>query len=353
MEQNSITFQLIRVIFLTVFSAVLTFVLTPFWSNVLYKYRLGKHIREDKNAPIFISLHKKKEGTPTMGGVLMWGGVLLVTFLFFFLNKFFDGFWGKINFVSRSQTWLPLAAMTGAAIVGLADDLMGILKIGPKGGGLRMRDKIIIYTLIAIIGAVWFTQKLGYDSVRFPLLGDIKLGTFYYFLFFVFILVATTFSANETDGLDGLLAGTALITMSCLLVVAFIKGKYDLAAFLATFIGTIIAFLWFNIYPARFFMGDTGAVAIGITVGVIAMLTDTSLYLPLFAFIWVIESLSVIIQKTYKRIKKRKLFLSTPIHHHFEALGWPETKVTMRFWIIAGVGAMLGLAIYFLDIFLI
>jgi phospho-N-acetylmuramoyl-pentapeptide-transferase len=352
MDSNSLAFNLVRIILLGVFTSFLTFILTPLWTNILYKYRLGKHIREDKNAPIFMSLHQKKEGTPTMGGVLIWGGVLIVTYLFFFLNKFLDGFWGQINFVSRSQTWLVLASMTGAAIIGLIDDLMGVFRIGPKGGGLRMRDKIIVYTLIALIGGLWFTQKLGYDSIHFPLVGDIKLGGFY-LLFFVFILVAATFSANETDGLDGLLAGTALVTLSCLLVIAFIKGKYDLAAFIGTFIGALIAFLWFNIYPARFFMGDTGAVAIGITVGVISMLLDTSLYLPFFAFIWVVESLSVIIQKTYKKIKKKKLFLSTPIHHHFEAKGWPETKVTMRFWIISGVFALLGLALYFLDIFLL
>jgi len=352
MDSNSLAFNLVRIILLGVFTSFLTFILTPLWTNILYKYRLGKHIREDKNAPIFMSLHQKKEGTPTMGGVLIWGGVLIVTYLFFFLNKFLDGFWGQINFVNRAQTWLVLASMTGAAIIGLIDDLMGVFRIGPKGGGLRMRDKIIVYTLIALIGGLWFTQKLGYDSIHFPLVGDIKLGGFY-LLFFVFILVAATFSANETDGLDGLLAGTALVTLSCLLVIAFIKGKYDLAAFIGTFIGALIAFLWFNIYPARFFMGDTGAVAIGIIVGVISMLLDTSLYLPFFAFIWVVESLSVIIQKTYKKIKKKKLFLSTPIHHHFEAKGWPETKVTMRFWIISGVFALLGLALYFLDIFLL
>lgn len=352
MGANILAFNLVRIIFLGILTAILTFILTPLWTNILYKYRLGKHIREDKNAPIFMSLHQKKEGTPTMGGVLIWGGVLIVTFLFFFLNKFLNGFWGKLNFVSRSQTWLPLAAMTGAAIVGLIDDLMGVFRIGPKGGGLRMRDKIIVYTLIAVIGAWWFTQKLEYQAIHFPLLGDINLGVFY-FLFFVFILVATTFSANETDGLDGLLAGTGMIALSSLLVVAFIKGRYDLAAFLATFIGALIAFLWFNVYPARFFMGDTGAVAIGITVGVVAMLLDVSLYLPFFAFIWVIESLSVIIQRIYKKIKKKKLFLSTPIHHHFEAIGWPETKVTMRFWIISAVMALFGLALYFLDIFMV
>jgi len=352
MIPSLIGFQLIRLILLGVFASFLTVLLTPLWSNILYKYKLGKHIREDKNAPVFMKLHRKKEGTPTMGGVLMWGAVLVITFLFFFCHKWLDGFWGKINFLSRSQTWLPLAAMAGAGIVGLVDDLLGIFKIGPKGGGLRIRDKVVIYTLIAIVGAWWFWIKLGFDSVYVPFVGELSLGILYPF-FAVFILVASAFSMNETDGLDGLAAGVSLIAFSFLLVVAFISGKYDLAAFLATLLGTIVAFLWFNVYPARFFMGDTGSMALGITLGVVALLTDTALYLPFFAFILVIESLSVIIQLISKKWRKKKIFLSTPVHHHFEALGWPETKVTMRFWILAGVAAALGLAIYFLDFFMV
>ncbi len=352
MISSLIGFQLIRLILLGVFASFLTVLLTPLWSNILYKYKLGKHIREDKNAPVFMKLHRKKEGTPTMGGVLMWGAVLVITFLFFFCHKWFDGFWGKINFLSRSQTWLPLAAMVGAGIVGLIDDLLGIFRIGPKGGGLRIRDKVVIYTLIAIVGAWWFWIKLGFDSVYVPFVGELSLGILYPF-FAVFILVASAFSMNETDGLDGLAAGVSLIAFSFLLVVAFISGKYDLAAFLATLLGTIVAFLWFNVYPARFFMGDTGSMALGITLGVVALLTDTALYLPFFAFILVIESLSVIIQLISKKWRKKKIFLSTPVHHHFEALGWPETKVTMRFWILAGVAAALGLAIYFLDFFMV
>jgi len=352
MISSLIGFQLIRLILLGVFASFLTVLLTPLWSNILYKYKLGKHIREDKNAPVFMKLHRKKEGTPTMGGVLMWGAVLVITFLFFFCHKWFDGFWGKINFLSRSQTWLPLAAMVGAGIVGLVDDLLGIFRIGPKGGGLRIRDKVVIYTLIAIVGAWWFWIKLGFDSVYVPFVGELSLGILYPF-FAVFILVASAFSMNETDGLDGLAAGVSLIAFSFLLVVAFISGKYDLAAFLATLLGTIVAFLWFNVYPARFFMGDTGSMALGITLGVVALLTDTALYLPFFAFILVIESLSVIIQLISKKWRKKKIFLSTPVHHHFEALGWPETKVTMRFWILAGVAAALGLAIYFLDFFMV
>ncbi|MDQ5882822.1 MAG: Phospho-N-acetylmuramoyl-pentapeptide-transferase [Patescibacteria group bacterium] len=352
MSDFSLAFQLIRGIFLGLFSCVLAFVLTPLWTKVLYKYHLGKQIRQDANAPVFMSLHQKKAGTPTMGGVLMWGTTLLVTLIFFLLSKTLNGFWSQINFVSRSQTWLVLAALTGAALVGLIDDLLGVFHIGSKGGGLRVRDKIIIYTLIALIGAWWFWCKLEYNSITVPFLGQVTLG-YWYPLYFIFILVATTFSMNETDGLDGLAAGVSLVGFICLLVVAFVKGKYDLVAFLATLIGTIIAFLWFNIYPARFFMGDTGAMALGITLGVVAMLTDTSLYLPFFGFILVIESFSVIIQTLSKKIRHKKVFLSTPIHHHFEAKGWPETKVTMRFWILAVLAGGLGLALYFLDLFLV
>jgi len=345
-------FQIIRILFLGVFSSILAIFLTPILTHFLYKYSLRKQIREDKNAPVFMSLHKKKEGTPTMGGILMWGCTIVVTFLFFCCSKITNGFFGALNFLSRSETWLPLGAMAGAAVIGLIDDLLGVFHIGVKGGGLKVKQKIVIYTLIALIGAWWFWAKLGRDTIYIPFYGEIGLGICY-ILFFVFVLVATTFSMNEADGLDGLAGGLSLIGFVCLLIVAFSQGMYNLAAFLSVLIGTIVAFLWFNVYPARFFMGDTGAMALGITMGVVAMITDTALFLPFFAFILVIESLSVIVQKIYKKIMHKKLFLSSPLHHHFEAKGWPETKVTMRFWLISGVVAAFGLALYFLDVFLV
>jgi len=345
-------FQIIRILFLGVFSSILAILLTPILTHFLYKYSLRKQIREDKNAPVFMSLHKKKEGTPTMGGILMWGCTLVVTFLFFCYSKITNGFFGALNFLSRSETWLPLGAMAGAAVVGLADDLLGVFHIGVKGGGLKIKQKIVIYTLIALIGAWWFWAKLERNAIYIPFYGEVGLGI-WYILFFVFVLVATTFSMNEADGLDGLAGGVSLIGFACLLIVAFSQGMYNLAAFLSVLIGTIVAFLWFNVYPARFFMGDTGAMALGITMGVVAMITDTALFLPFFAFILVVESLSVIIQKVYKKIAHKKLFLSSPLHHHFEAKGWPETKVTMRFWLISGVVAAFGLALYFLDVFLV
>jgi len=345
-------FQIIRILFLGVFSSILAILLTPILTHFLYKYSLRKQIREDKNAPVFMSLHKKKEGTPTMGGILMWGCTLVVTFLFFCYSKITNGFFGALNFLSRSETWLPLGAMAGAAVVGLADDVLGVFHIGVKGGGLKIKQKIVIYTLIALIGAWWFWAKLERNAIYIPFYGEVGLGI-WYILFFVFVLVATTFSMNEADGLDGLAGGVSLIGFACLLIVAFSQGMYNLAAFLSVLIGTIVAFLWFNVYPARFFMGDTGAMALGITMGVVAMITDTALFLPFFAFILVVESLSVIIQKVYKKITHKKLFLSSPLHHHFEAKGWPETKVTMRFWLISGVVAAFGLALYFLDVFLV
>ncbi|MGE4554576.1 MAG: phospho-N-acetylmuramoyl-pentapeptide-transferase [Candidatus Paceibacterota bacterium] len=349
---NFLAFQIIRHLFLFVFSFFLSLVLAPILIHYLYKYRLGKQIRKDQNAPIFMALHKNKEGTPTMGGLLVWGSTLFITYLFYILFLFTDGFFSNIHFLSRSQTLLPLGAMVGAGLVGLVDDLLGVFRIGPKGGGLRVREKVIIYTLIALIGAWWFYSKLGRATIHIPFLNDINLSIFYP-LYFVFILVATTFSMNETDGLDGLAGGASMIAFLAFLIIAFIEGYYDLSAFLSVLIGSLIAFLWFNIYPARFFMGDTGAMALGITLGVVAMLLDISLFLPCFGFILMIESLSVIIQKIYKKIKKKKLFLSSPLHHHFEALGWPETKITMRFWILQGIFSTLGIALYFLDKFMV
>jgi len=167
----------------------------------------------------------------------------------------------------------------------------------------------------------------------------------------MFVIIASAFSANETDGLDGLLGGVSLFAFVALTAVAFVLGRYDLATFSGVTSGALLAFLWFNIYPARFFMGDTGSMALGITMGVIAMLTNTALFLPFFAPILIIESISVIIQMTSKKFFGRKIFISTPIHHHFEAIGWPETKVTMRFWIISAVFVAFGLSLFFISRF--
>ena len=329
-------------------SFLIAIIWTPALTKFLVKIKAGKQIRDSGDTPIFSNLHQKKVGTPTMGGILIWGTVLFIILISAAMAYLFPQYFEKLNFLSRSQTVLPLGILIFSALVGLFDDLFGIWRIGPNGGGLRMRHRIILYTLIAIVGAGWFYFKLDWDVFHIPFLGDFRIG-FWYVPIFIFVIVATAFSVNETDGLDGLAGGTMLIAFLSYIVVAINNGKYDLAVFNAAIVGSLLAFLWFNIYPAKFFMGDTGAMALGVTLGVMAMLTNSALLLPLFGSIFVLESLSVIVQVISKKWRGKKIFLSTPIHHHFEALGWPETKVTMRFWIVAGVFAMLGLIIALID----
>jgi phospho-N-acetylmuramoyl-pentapeptide-transferase len=341
-------FQISRLLGLTFLSFVVAMAWTPALTHFLYKHRLGKQIRAE-GAPIFNQLHQKKEGTPTMGGILIWGTALLLTVFCWLMSKIgIDGLLEKVNFLSRNETFLPMGVLVASALIGMADDLLGIFHIGPKGGGLKMRHRILLYTTVALMGAWWFFVKLEWDLVHIPFVGNFNIGL-WYILVFVFIIVATTFSVNETDGLDGLAGGVLLVAYAAYGTIAFSQGHHNLAAFCGVIIGALIAFLWFNIYPARFIMGDTGAMGLGVTLGVIAMLTNQFLLLPFIAFIPVIESLSVIIQVLSKKIRGKKIFLSTPIHHHFEAIGWPETKVTMRFWIISGVAAVVGLILVFLD----
>lgn len=341
-------FHIARILGLSSISFIFALSWTPILIYFLKKYRLGKQIRSD-NAPVFAKFHNKKEGTLTMGGILIWVTVLILTVIFWFLAQIGEGtIFEKLNFLTRKETLLPLGALVASALVGFGDDLMGIFKIGPNGGGLRVKHRLFIYTGIAIFGAWWFFWKLGWDLIHIPFVGDFNIG-FWYVLVFVGVLVSTAFSTNETDGLDGLAGGILLIAFASYGVIAFSQGKMNLAVFCGVIIGSLLAFLWFNIYPARFFMGDTGAMSLGITLGVIAMLTNCFIVLVLIFLIPVIESLSVIIQVSSKKIRKKKVFLSAPIHHHLEAKGWPETTITMRFWIINGVAAVMGLISVFID----
>jgi phospho-N-acetylmuramoyl-pentapeptide-transferase len=349
---NSEIFSILNVVRIFMVATLAFFVallITPVWTKILYKYKMGKQVVRVENAPIFSEMHKKKVGIPTMGGVVILFTVVVLAFLFWGLSKFYpNAEIAKLNFLSRSQTWVPLTALIVSAIFGFIDDLFGVLRIGPGGGGLRMRDRIIMYTLVGAGGAWWFYSKLGFNSINIPFLGDWVIGVLY-ILFFTFIIVASAFSANETDGLDGLAAGIFLTMFGAYAVIAFDQGRMDLVVFLSAIMGSLVAFLWFNIYPARFFMGDTGSMPLGVTLGVVAMLTNTPFLLLPIALIFIMESGSVIIQLTSKKLRGKKVFLSTPIHHHFEALGWHETQVTMRFWMINAIGAIIGLIIFLVD----
>lgn len=345
-----IEFYIIKILFFSALSFIIAIFLAPLLTHFLYKYKLGKKIRNNGNTPIFSKLHAHKEGTPTMGGVLIWGTLLVLILIFYSLSLIFpESIFSYLNFLSRAETLLPLGALIACALIGLVDDWLDVRAKGVfGGGGLKLRHRLLIYTLVAIIGALWFYFKLDWTIFHIPFLGNFEIG-WWYIPVFIFIIVATSFSVNETDGLDGLAGGTLLVAFASYAIIAFTMGRYDMATFCAVIIGALLAFLWFNIPPARFYLGDTGSMSLGVTLGIIALLTNNSLLLIFIGLIFLIESLSVIIQISFRKIKKRKVFLSAPIHHHFQAIGWPESKIVMRFWVISVIGAAIGLIIFLLD----
>ena len=343
-------FEIIKIFALTTISFMVAFAWTPLLSHFLFKYRLGKTIRSE-GAPIFSKLHKHKEGTPTMGGILIWMTVLAITFFFSYAGTIEGApIWLKhFNFLTREQTLLPLGVLVASALVGLLDDWFNINNQGGgKGGGLTVGHRLIIFTLIAAVGAWWFFFKLGWDVIHLPFVGTFSIG-WWYIPFFIFVIVATAFSVNTVDGLDGLAGGIVLSSFASVGAIAFLQQNYNLVALCGVIVGALLAFLWFNIPPARFFMGDTGSMSLGVTLGVVALLAHAEFFLPIIGLLLVLESLSVIAQIFSKRILVKKILLSAQLHHHLEAIGWRESTIVMRFWVISGVTSVLGLILALMD----
>lgn len=347
---NLESFEIVRVLLLSAVAFVVAFAWAPLLVRALHRWNVGKSIRAASDAPVFAKLHEKKRGTPTMGGMLVWWTVLMLAIILYYLAPFLpDGsLLSRMNFLTRSETLLPLGALVASAMVGFIDDYFNVRGIGPKGGGLRMRHRLLIYTAIAVVGAWWFRVKLDWDLLHIPFVGDFNIG-FWYVPFFILVIVSTAFSVNETDGLDGLAGGALLTSFGAYALIAFAQGHYDLAVFCGVILGALLAFLWFNIHPARFFMGDTGAMSLGVTLGVVAMLTNSALFLPIIGFVFVLESLSVLVQFFFRRVLKRRLFKSSPFHHHLEAIGWPEPQIVMRLWVISMIAAAVGVSFVLLD----
>jgi phospho-N-acetylmuramoyl-pentapeptide-transferase len=341
--------DLTKIFLLTTVGFTFALLFTPLLTNFLYKNKLGKNIRNDGSTPLYSKLHKAKAGTPTMGGILIWGTLTVVIFLFWFLDNVLglESF-ENLNFFSRKETLLPLGAFLGASVVGLIDDWLDIKKMGPKGQGFRFRFKIWLYVFIAVIGAWWFFFKLEFSQVHIPFFGSLDLGL-WFIPFFILAVIATGFAVDLTDGLDGLAGGILTISFFSFGLIAYVQGKENLASFIGVICGALLAFLWFNIYPARFIMGDTGAMGLGVLLAIVAFLTQSVFLLPFIGFVFMVETLSVLVQIFSKKFLGKKVFLSAPLHHHFEALGWPETKVTMRFWIIAAVTSIVGVIVYFIG----
>ncbi|MEI6650649.1 MAG: phospho-N-acetylmuramoyl-pentapeptide-transferase [Candidatus Moraniibacteriota bacterium] len=333
---------------------VIAFAITPLWTNILFKYKIGIKIKDTdvrgEKLTYVNALHAAKSGTPTMGGVIIWVAVLVLAFASEYLfapiaDLTGRAFIAKLDFLNRAQTWLPLAVIGAAGVLGLVDDYMSVKQKGRnKGGGMRFASRFWWLIVIAGTGAWWFFAKLGWDSIHVPAVGDFVIGWWYIPLFIVVILFSAI-SSNETDGLDGLNGGVMLMAFASFALISFFQNHVDLASFCAAIAGALLAFLWFNIPPARFFMGDTGAMALGTTLGVVAMLTNSAIVLFVIVFIYVLESGSVVIQLLSKKFRGKKVFLAAPIHHHFEAKGWPESKVVMRAWIFTAMTAMIGVLI--------
>lgn len=341
------TTQVLKYIFLyTTGTFIVAMLLTPLMTAILYKNKCWKKSRENaisgEKAVLLNKLHehKHRDNIPTMAGVLIWLVVGIITLLF--------------NF-SRSGTYLPLFTLLTFGILGFFDDLIGI-RGGSRVAGLRHTWKFFWLILLALIGGLWFYFKLDWTIIHIPIGNmfglpyNIDLG-YWYIPFFVLVIISCANAVNITDGLDGLAGGLLTIAFGVYIFIALVLGKPELAIFCATIVGAVLAYTWFNIHPARFFMGDTGALALGATLGVVAMLTNTALVLPIIGFVFVVDTLSVLLQLFWKKFFKKKILPITPLHHTFELLGWHETKVTMRLWIIGAVFGSIGLVIALLTSF--
>ena len=326
--------------------------ITPFVTHYLYTYRMWKKKARTEalgggGTPIFNALHRDKEvGTPRMGGIVIWASVLFTTLFFFIIAKIFPSpISEKINFLSVNQTLLPLATLLAAAAVGLIDDFLQVYGKGTYvAGGLSLSRRILLVAAIALVGAWWFYVKLEVSAVMIPFVGEIELG-FFFIPFFAAVMVAL-FSGGVIDGIDGLAGGIMSSIFAAYAGIAFFQNQMDIAAFSSVIAGGILAFLWFNIPPARFYMGETGMMGLTSALAVIAFLTNAVPALLVIAFPLFLASASVILQLASKKLRNgKKIFLVAPIHHHFEALGWPPYKVSMRFWVISIISALVGMAI--------
>lgn len=309
---------------------------TPIYTHFAYKYKFWKKQKQTtvdgKALPIMSKLHahKFKHVFPTMAGLI---GIVSVTIVTLAFN------------MDRGQTWLPLAGFLGGAFVGALDDMINIFGSGRGAAGLRGPVKFFLITAVGLALGWFFAFKLGWIDILVPFVGDFAIGPVWVMLIFAFAVVATSNAVNISDGLDGLSGGLAMMAYGAYGVIALFQGNVLLFGFCLTVVGWLLSYIWFNVPPARFMMGDTGSFALGAGLGVVSMMTNSFLLLPIIGLPFVVEAGSSLIQLVSKKFFHRKVFISAPLHHHLEALGWGEAKIVMRFWIVAGVCAILGIFI--------
>ncbi len=351
-----ITLDPLKILLPAIISFLVGIAVAPDYIRFLVKNKFWKKKNvattiDGQLATITASLHND-EGAPVprLGGFIVWFSVLVTALVLWGLSKFYPtAITLKLDFISRNQTWLPLMAMLVGAVVGALDDLLVVDAFGSKlnsyiGGGLSFPVRLAAVSALGLFAGWWFYAKLGVDSVYIPFYGHVVLGGVLFILFFVLVTLAL-FSTGVIDGVDGLSGGVMSAVFTAYGMIAFLHGQIDIATLCFVFVGAILAFLWFNIPPAKFYLSETGMLALSLALSVIVFLTDAVMYLPLIALPLVVSTLSVILQLTWKKAFKRKLFIVAPLHHHFQAKGWLSQTVTMRYWVVSYICAVLGVVI--------
>ena len=307
--------------------------LTPVYTYFAYKYKFWKKQKKEtttgEKLEVVAKLHEKKIARhfPTMAGVI---GVVTVFAVTWICN------------LNREQTWLPLVGFLGGSLVGFIDDLINVFGSGKGAAGLRAPVKFAMITVIGAVLGWWFAVKLGWTAIEVPFVGDWHVGVMGMIVVFTFAVVATSNAVTISDGLDGPAGGLAMLAYGAYAVIALFQGQWMLTGFCLTVVGWLLSYIWFNVPPARFMMGDTGSFALGAGLGVVAMMTNAFFLLPIIGVMFVVEAGSSLLQIFAKKVFHKKIFVSAPIHHHLEANGWGEAKIVMRFWVIAGVFAIIG-----------
>lgn len=351
-------FDAARVMIPFVAAFVIGIAIAPTITHYLYKHKAWKKkggkvkgMGDELGTPMFNELHKEREvSTPRMGGIVVWASVLITALLIMLLGMFFGEPFASFAFVNREQTWLPLFALIVGAAVGLIDDILEVVR---SEGGLSLRWRLLVVAALGAFTGWWFYAKLGVSTIGIPFMGALPLGAF--FILFVVLVMLALYAGGVIDGIDGLAGGIFAIVFLVYAGIAFAQQQYSLAAFAATVSGALFAFLWFNIPPARFYLSETGTMALTVALAVTAFSTDTLgegvgvFVLPIIALPLTVTVATSFIQVVSKKVFKKKVFRIAPIHHHFEAIGWPAYKVTMRYWVITIIAGVFGLAIALLK----
>ena len=341
---------IIKILLPGVLAFIIGIIITPLVTHYLYKYKIwkkqgGKKAMGGHEAEEFNRLKADGETkTPRMGGIVIWGSVFLTIGVLYLSTIVSDNkFFSDVFFLSRSQTWIPFCVLFIGAAFGFLNDYYDVHH---EGKGVRLSVRLLIISLLSAVIGWWFYEKLDVTSVSVPFAGSMEIGIL--LIPFFVILTIAIYASGVIDGIDGLSGGVFAMVFAAYAGVAIVQSQFALAAFCVMVTGAILAFLWFNVPPARFWMTETGSMALTLTLAVVVLMTDQLVegngvaLLPVIGFLLMVTVLSNVIQIAYRKATGKKFFRIAPLHHHFEAVGWPAYKVTMRYWIIGMISAVMG-----------